>query len=54
MFEWMALDRQQRLKVLHQLPDKLGGPLPPEDAVQVGALWHPSVDNVHEKVKELN
>jgi len=39
MFEWTALDRKQRLKVLQQLPHQLGSLFPHEDAHKVGALW---------------
>ena len=42
-FEWTALDRQQRLKVLRRLPPKLQDLLPSEDATQIAQLWTVSV-----------
>lgn len=38
VFEWTALDRRQKLKVLRALPDKLGD-LFPEDVPRIGTLW---------------
>lgn len=39
IYEWTALDCQQRLKVLQNLPQKFGSIFKPENVLQFGALW---------------